>query len=80
MSDEEWAFVAPYLTLVTIGAPQRVYELRDVFNFLASPILLRLPHISKQASAASQKSFSRTLVCLSQWRESHSSLLTSSPP
>src|ERR687886_2637993 len=34
VSDDEWAFVAPYLTLMTTDAPQRVYELREVFNGL----------------------------------------------
>ena len=34
VSDEEWAFVAPYLTLITTDAPQRLYELREVFNGL----------------------------------------------
>lgn len=34
VSDDEWAFVAPYLTLMTEDAPQRVYELREVFNGL----------------------------------------------
>src|SRR5215210_4427366 len=34
VSDEEWAFVAPYLTLMTEDAPQRVYPLREVFNGL----------------------------------------------
>ena len=34
VSDEEWAFVAPYLTLVREDAPQRKYELREVFNAL----------------------------------------------
>jgi len=34
VSDEEWAFVAPYLTLMTEDAPQRVYSLREVFNSL----------------------------------------------
>jgi transposase len=34
VSDEEWAFVAPYLTLMEEGAPQRVYPLREVFNAL----------------------------------------------
>lgn len=34
VSDDEWAFVAPYLTLMTQDAPQRVYELREVFNGL----------------------------------------------
>jgi transposase len=34
VSDDEWAFVAPYLTLMTEAAPQRDYSLRDVFNGL----------------------------------------------
>jgi transposase len=34
VSDDEWAFVAPYLTLVRADAPQRKYELREVFNGL----------------------------------------------
>ena len=34
VSDDEWAFVAPYLTLMTENAPQRQYELREVFNGL----------------------------------------------
>lgn len=34
VTDEEWAFVAPYLTLMTEDAPQRRYELREVFNAL----------------------------------------------
>jgi transposase len=34
VSDEEWAFVAPYLTLISEEAPQRVYELREVYNGL----------------------------------------------
>ena len=34
MSDDEWAFVAPYLTLMTEDAPQRVHSLREVFNGL----------------------------------------------
>ena len=33
-SDEKWAFVAPYLTLVRQDAPQRVHDLREVFNAL----------------------------------------------
>src|SRR3990172_8680457 len=33
-SDEEWAFVAPYLTLMTEDAPQREHALREVFNGL----------------------------------------------
>ena len=34
VTDEEWAFCAPYLTLIREGAPQRDYELRAVFNAL----------------------------------------------
>jgi transposase len=34
VSDEEWAFVAPYLTLMTEAAPQRHHDLREVFNGL----------------------------------------------
>jgi transposase len=34
VSDEEWAFVAPYLTLMTENAPQRDHPLREVFNGL----------------------------------------------
>src|SRR5262245_15572857 len=34
ISDEEWAFVAPYLTLMSENAPQRVHSLREVFNGL----------------------------------------------
>ena len=31
---DEWAFVAPYLTLVREDAPQRTHNLREVFNAL----------------------------------------------
>jgi transposase len=34
VSDEEWAFLAPYLALVREDAPQREYDLREVFNGL----------------------------------------------
>ncbi len=34
VSDEEWAFVAPYLTLMKEDAPQREHPLREVFNAL----------------------------------------------
>lgn len=34
VSDEEWALVAPYLTLMKEDAPQREYLLREVFNGL----------------------------------------------
>lgn len=32
VSDEEWEFVAPYLTLLPLDAGQRNYPLREVFN------------------------------------------------
>jgi transposase len=34
ISDDEWAFVPPYLTLMTEEAPRRLYSLREVFNGL----------------------------------------------
>ncbi|SAK95232.1 transposase [Caballeronia catudaia] len=34
VSDEEWSFVVPYLTLMDSKAPQRKYELREMFNAL----------------------------------------------
>ena len=34
VTDDEWAFVAPYLTLMDEDAPQRRRELREVFNAL----------------------------------------------
>ena len=34
VSDEEWEFVAPYLTLMKEDAPQREYALRELFNAL----------------------------------------------
>jgi len=32
VTDEEWAFVAPYLTLMKEDAPQRAHDMREVFN------------------------------------------------
>ena len=34
VGDEEWVFAVPYLRLMTEDAPQRDYELREVFNGL----------------------------------------------
>jgi len=34
VSDEEWAFVAAYLTLLPVEAQQRRHDLREVFNAL----------------------------------------------
>jgi transposase len=34
VSDDEWSFVAPNLTLMKEDAPQREHDLREVFNGL----------------------------------------------
>src|SRR5215212_5412621 len=34
VSDEEWAFVAPYLALLREDAPRRTHDLREVFDAL----------------------------------------------
>src|SRR5205814_299500 len=34
VTDDEWIFVAPYLTLMREDAPQREHDMRDVFNGL----------------------------------------------
>lgn len=34
VSDEEWAFVAPYLSLIRADVPQRRHDLREVYNAL----------------------------------------------
>src|SRR6266508_923313 len=34
VTDDEWAFVAPYLSLMKEDAPQREHDLREVFNGL----------------------------------------------
>lgn len=34
VTDDEWTFVAPYLTLMTQDAPQRQYSMRETFNGL----------------------------------------------
>lgn len=34
VTDEEWSFIAPYLTLMTEDAPQRKHDLREIFNAL----------------------------------------------
>jgi transposase len=38
VSDEEWSFAGPYLTLMEEVAPQRRYDLREVFNALHWPV------------------------------------------
>jgi transposase len=48
VSDDEWAFVAPYLSLQSAHALQRKYELREVYNGL----LLSGAHRRPMADAA----------------------------
>ncbi len=43
MSDDEWAFVAPYPPLMRDDAPQREYPLREVFNGLRSMVKTGAP-------------------------------------
>ena len=43
VSDEEWSFVAPYLVLMDLHAPQREHGLREVFNALRWLVRVRLP-------------------------------------
>ena len=47
VSDEEWAVVAPYLTLLPEDAAQRKYPLREVFNdeqVVSRGMRVDLPH------------------------------------
>jgi transposase len=43
VSDDEWAFVAPYLTLMAEDAPQRTHGLREVFNGLRYAVRSGVP-------------------------------------
>jgi len=43
VSEEEWAFVAPYLTLVREDAGQRDHSLREVFNALRYVVRTGVP-------------------------------------
>jgi transposase len=43
ISDEEWAFVAPYLALLREDAPQRDHSLREVFNGLRYAVKSGVP-------------------------------------
>lgn len=43
VSDDEWAFIAPYLTLMTEDAPQRDYPLREVFDGLRNVVRGGIP-------------------------------------
>src|SRR5579883_1539972 len=56
VSDEEWAFVAPYLTLMTEDAPQREYPLREVFHGLRWIIRAGAPWRMRQSAPAAMGS------------------------
>jgi transposase len=43
VSDDEWAFSAPYLTLMREDAPQREYALREVYNGLRYVVRSGIP-------------------------------------
>jgi transposase len=43
VSDDEWAVVAPYLTLMDEAAPQRRHDLREVFDGLRRIVRGGLP-------------------------------------
>jgi transposase len=43
VSDDEWAFVAPYLTLMSEDARQRTHDLREVFNGLRYAVRSGVP-------------------------------------
>src|SRR4051794_3968937 len=60
VSDAEWEFLTPYLTLMREDAPQRAYALRDVFD--AARYVVKtgcqwdfLPHDFPPASAVYQQ-------------------------
>src|SRR5262249_50204878 len=61
VSDAEWEFLVPYLTLMREDAPQREYALRDVFNAVRYVVKTGcqwdfLPHdFPPPASAVSQQ-------------------------
>jgi transposase len=44
VSDEEWAFVAPYLALVRVDAPQRNHDLRVIERQVEKPPEAREAH------------------------------------
>jgi hypothetical protein len=60
VSDDEWAFVAPYLTLMTEEAPQREHSLREVFNPTASLV-------TQGTNLSSQGAISPTCLRHFQW-------------
>ena len=60
VSDAEWEFLVPYLTLMREDAPQRDYSLRDVFDALRYVVKTGcqwdfLPHVFPPSSAVYQQ-------------------------
>jgi len=60
VSDAEWEFLVPYLTLMREDAPQREYSLRQVFNAVRYVVKTGcqwdfLPHDFPPASAVYQQ-------------------------
>ena len=56
VSDEEWALVAPYLSLLPQTAAQRRHELRDVFNAVRYIVRTGVPAlVADQLSAVGSR-------------------------
>ena len=57
VSDDEWAFVAPCLTLMKEDAPQRVHSLRSGFNgsALRGPGRLSLAALAQRLAALADR-------------------------
>src|SRR5947199_254870 len=51
VSEEEWAFVAPYLALIRDDAPQRSHDLREVFDTLGHLLALHVTPANEQERA-----------------------------
>jgi transposase len=74
VSDQEWAFVAPYLALVREDAPQRDHDLREVFNGLRWVVRTGSPWRSicpttclRGRPSTSRRSGGSKLECSSRW-------------
>ena len=59
VSDEEWAFCAPYLTLMKEDAPQREHALRELFNGQGARVM----------SISSQEFTARMTREIQQWTD-----------
>ena len=73
VTDDEWAFIAPYLTLMREDAPQRDHDLREVFNGLRWIVRTgsqwrMMPHdLPPWYTAYQQGRDGSRLVCLRTW-------------